>query len=473
MDKIETPFPATGAGRKRTLAARLLMKSVVYSFALFGLLFIVLLVFVLGMLRQETGVVADVPDKAILFVDFNESYPEMRSDDLFSEFSDVPALSFYDLTKAINLAALDPKVKALIGNVSLSGLGLAQIEDLRSSIRVFRSAGKKAYLYSTGFGSFGQGTREYYLAAAFDEIWMQPNTEVGITGVGIEVPFIRGLLDKLGIVPEFYARHEYKNAAASLLNKGFSPEYRSETEKLGGGMFRRITADIAADRGLDEGNVKKAVDEAPVAAEKALEKKLIDKIAYKPDLIEQVMDETGGEMINLVDYALNIKEGRKNRPSVALMVIDGMITEGESSANPFEGEATAGSETIVAQLDEIARDKSVKALVLRINSPGGSYTAANEIWYAVNRMKSEKMIPVVVSMGDYAASGRLFYCPVGRLCHCRTAEHYGFHRRFGRQDGSERTLEKAGRQLGRSKVRAQCRNFKRQSSVQPGRKEGV
>ena len=156
------------------------------------------------------------------------------------------------------------------------------------------------------------------------------------------------------------------------------------------------------------GNVKKAVDEAPVAAEKALEKKLIDKIAYKPDLIEQVMDETGGEMINLVDYALNIKEGRKNRPSVALMVIDGMITEGESSANPFEGEATAGSETIVAQLDEIARDKSVKALVLRINSPGGSYTAANEIWYAVNRMKSEKMIPVVVSMGDYAASGGYF-----------------------------------------------------------------
>lgn len=408
MDKIETPFSATGAGRKRTLAARLLMKSVVYSFALFGLLFIVLLVFVLGMLRQETGVVADVPDKAILFVDFNESYPEMRSDDLFSEFSDVPALSFYDLTKAINLAALDPKVKALIGNVSLSGLGLAQIEDLRSSIRVFRSTGKKAYLYSTGFGSFGQGTREYYLAAAFDEIWMQPNTEVGITGVGIEVPFIRGLLDKLGIVPEFYARHEYKNAAASLLSKGFSPEYRSETEKLGGGIFQRMAADIAADRGLDEGDVKKAVDEAPVAAEKALEKKLIDKIAYKPDLIEQVMDETGGEMINLVDYALNIKEGRKNRPSVALMVIDGMITEGESSANPFEGEATAGSETIVAQLDEIARDKSVKALVLRINSPGGSYTAANEIWYAVNRMKSEKMIPVVVSMGDYAASGGYF-----------------------------------------------------------------
>lgn len=413
MDKIETPFPVTSISRKKRLAARLLMKSVVYSFALFGLLFIVLLVFILNMLGQETVMTADVPDKAILVVDFNENYPERRSDDLFSEFSDVPTLSFYDLTKAINLAALDPKVKALVGNINISGLGLAQIEDLRSSIGIFRRMGKKAYLYSTGFGSFGQGTREYYLATAFDEIWMQPNTEAGITGVSIEVPFVRGLLDKIGIVPEFYARHEYKNAAASLLSRDFSPQYREEMKKLGGGIFDRIVADIAKDRNIGEDEVRRAVNEAPVAAEKALEKKLIDKIAYKPDLIAQVMDETGGEMINLVDYALNIKEGNKKHPSIALLVIDGMIVEGESNTSPFEGETTAGSETIIAQLDEIARDESVKALVLRINSPGGSYTASNEIWYAVNRMKEQKKIPVVVSMGDYAASGGYFVSLAG------------------------------------------------------------
>ena len=413
MNQIETPFPALKTNRKKALATKILMKSVVYSFALFGLLFILLLLFVLNMLRQDDFVAAEVPEKAILVVDFNENYAETRSDDLFTEFSGVPSLSFYDLIKAINLAALDPKVKAFIGNVSVSGLGLAQIEDLREAVKVFRSTGKKAYLYSTGFGSFGQGMREYYLATAFDEIWMQPTTEVGITGVSIEVPFVRGLLDKFGIKPEFYARHEYKNAAASLLNKEFSKEYQSEMKKLGGGIFEKMIEDMAEARGIAKKEIEKAVNEAPIAAEKALELKLIDKISYKPDLIEQVMNDTNAEMVNVLDYALNIKEGKKNRPTVALMVLDGMITEGESMSSPLQGEAAVGADTVARQLDEIAQDENVKALVLRINSPGGSYTASNEIWYAIMRMKSKKMIPVVVSMGDYAASGGYFVALAG------------------------------------------------------------
>lgn len=399
--------------RKKALATKILMKSITYSFALFGLLFIVLLLFVLNMLKQDSFVAAEVPDKAVLVVDFNENYAETRSDDLFTELSGVPSLSFYDLIKAINLAALDPKIKAFIGNVSVSGLGLAQIEDLREAVKVFRSTGKKAYLYSTGFGSFGQGMREYYLATAFDEIWMQPTTEVGITGVSIEVPFVRGLLDKVGVVPEFYARHEYKNAAASLLNKGFSKEYRSEMEKLGSGIFEKMVEDMAKARGVAKAEIEKAVNEAPITAEKALEMKLIDKISYKPDLIEQVMNDTDAKMVNVLDYALNIKEGKKNRPTVALMVLDGMIVEGESVSNPLQGEAVVGADTVVQQLDEIAKDENVKALVLRINSPGGSYTASNEIWYAIMRLKSKKMIPVVVSMGDYAASGGYFVALAG------------------------------------------------------------
>lgn len=413
MNQIETPFPALKTNRKKALVTKILMKSVVYSFALFGLLFILLLLFVLNMLRQDDFVAAEVPEKAILVVDFNENYAETRSDDLFTEFSGVPSLSFYDLIKAINLAALDPKVKAFIGNVSVSGLGLAQIEDLREAVKVFRSTGKKAYLYSTGFGSFGQGMREYYLATAFDEIWMQPTTEVGITGVSIEVPFVRGLLDKFGIKPEFYARHEYKNAAASLLNKEFSKEYQSEMKKLGGGIFEKMIEDMAEARGIAKKEIEKAVNEAPISAEKALELKLIDKISYKPDLIEQVMNDTNAEMVNVLDYALNIKEGKKNRPTVALMVLDGMITEGESMSSPLQGEAAVGADTVARQLDEIAQDENVKALVLRINSPGGSYTASNEIWYAIMRMKSKKMIPVVVSMGDYAASGGYFVALAG------------------------------------------------------------
>lgn len=407
------PFPMVKNSRKKLLAARLLMKSAVYAFALFGLLFVSILLLVLYMLRQDGGVVAEVPEQAILTVDFNENYQELRSDDLLSEFSDLPASSFYDLNRAINLAARDKKVKALIGKVSLSELGLAQIDDLRASIKAFRSAGKKAYLYSTGFGSFGRGTKEYYLATAFDEIWMQPNTEVGITGVGIEVPFARGLLDKLGVFPEFYARHEYKNAMASLQNRAFSPQYRSEMTKLGGGIFEKIVFEIADERGIKPEEVKKAINMAPLAAEEALDKKLIDKIGYKSDLLKLVIEETQGETIDALDYMLNRGQKQKKSPRIAMVVVEGMIAEGKSGANLLDGGKIVGADTIAAQLDEAAQDKNVKALVLRINSAGGSYTASNEIWYAINRLKSEKKLPVVVSMGDYAASGGYFVALAG------------------------------------------------------------
>lgn len=413
MDKFEVPFPTLNKNKKKALATKILLKSIIYSFAIFGLLFIVLLFIVLGMLRQDAGVTKSIPNKAIVVIDFNQPYPETRNDDLFSELTEVQPVSFYDLIKSINLAAIDPRVKAIIGNVSISGLGLAQIQDLRDSITTFRSMGKKAYLYSTGMGSFGRGTKEYYLATAFDEIWMQPNTEVGITGVGIEVPFVKGLLDKIGISPEFYARHEYKNAVASLLSKEFSPQFKSEMEKLGGGIFETMVSDIAKAREISAEEFKTAVNEAPLFADVALSKKLIDKVAYKPELIEMVMDETSAEMIDIIDYSLHIKDGEQDNPTVALLVIDGMINEGKSASNPFQGEAIAGSETIVEQLDAIGRDKNVKALILRINSPGGSYTASNEIWYAINQMKSKKKIPVIVSMADYAASGGYFIALAG------------------------------------------------------------
>lgn len=413
MDNFEAPFPNITKSKKKTLATRILLRSVVYSFAIFGLLFIVLMFVLLGMLRQDAGIVKDVPNKAIVFIDFNESYPEMRSDDLFTELSETQSMSFYDLIKIINLAALDPKVKAIIGNVSISNLGLAQIQDLRDSIATFKLSGKKAYLYSTGFGSFGKGTSEYYLATAFNEIWMQPNTEVGITGVAMEIPFVKGLLDKIGVEPEFYTRYEYKTAVSSLVNKDFTPEFKSEMKRLGSSLFGRIVEDIAAVRKLDVKEVEKAVNEAPLFAESALEKGLIDKVAYKPELIETVMDETNAEMINVLDYYLNIKEGGKKNPTIALMVVDGVINEGKSSSNPLQGESVAGSDTIIEQLDAIAQDRNVKALVLRINSPGGSYTASNEIWYAVKKMKEKKKIPVIVSMSDYAASGGYFLALAG------------------------------------------------------------
>lgn len=228
MSEKLTPFPKDTAKRKKKLAVRILIKSLVYAFAIFGILFILLLLVILGLLRQEPGRATTIPRQTVLKINFDEAYREVRSDNLLTEISEVSPLSFYDLVKAINLAAIDDRVKVLVGRVGNSPLGLAQIQELRQAVATFRSKGKKAYIFSAGFGSFGGGTSEYYLASAFDEIWMQPNTDLGLTGIAMEVPFFRKLLDKVGIKPEFYARYEYKNAMASVLDERMSEPFRQE-----------------------------------------------------------------------------------------------------------------------------------------------------------------------------------------------------------------------------------------------------
>ncbi len=375
MTEFNKPFPELKIKKSKAAAARILLKSLTYSFALFGLLFILLLVVLANMLGSPSVMVHPVPSRAVLTLDLDRPYPESRSDDLLAEFSEEPSLSFYDLIKAVNVAALDNKVQALVADVGNTSLGLAQIQDLREAVKAFRSTGKKAYLYSSGMGSFGGGTDDYYLASAFDEIWMQPNTEIGITGLNIEVPFLKGLLDKVGITAEFYAR---------------------------------IVADVCADRKLDENIFRRLVNRAPLSADEGLKEGLIDKTAFKPDLLEKVLDETKGEMIDVYDYAYSLEESGKKLPTIAFLVVDGTISGGKSLSNPLQGESIVGSETLIQQLDEIANNKYVKALLLRINSPGGSYTASAEIWNALSRLKEKRKLPIVVSMGDYAASGGYF-----------------------------------------------------------------
>lgn len=413
MTEFKSPFPEMKVKKRKAIAARILLKSVTYSFAIFGLLFILLLLILINMLGRSSVAVKPVPPRAIITLDLNRDYSENRSDDLWAEFSELPNISFYDLIKAINVAALDDRVKAVVAHVNNSRLGLAQIQDLRQAVSAFRSTGKKAYLYSSGFGSFGRGTNEYYLATSFDEIWMQPNTEIGITGLNIEVPFLKNMLEKIGISAEFYTRYEYKNAVATLINSAMTPQYKEEMEQMGGSLFNRIVKDVSLNRKLEEKQFRDLINRAPIFAEDGIKEKLIDKIAYKPELLEKVITETKGQMIDMYDYSLSIEENSGRLPSIAFLVVDGAIDSGKSRTNPLQGEVSVGSETVIQQLDEIAKNKDIKAVVLRINSPGGSYTASNEIWNALKRLKEKRKLPIVVSMSNYAASGGYFIALAG------------------------------------------------------------
>ena len=170
MNDFDAPFTQNCYQPPRATAFRILLKATVCALAVFGLLFILLLALLAGFVGSDGRVKAVVPPQAIMTINFDDHFGEMRGDDLLTELAEIKAQSFYDLVKAINLAADDDRIKAVVATIGSSPLGMAQIEDIRQSIAAFRKSGKKAYLFSSGMGSFGNGTGEYLLASAFDEI---------------------------------------------------------------------------------------------------------------------------------------------------------------------------------------------------------------------------------------------------------------------------------------------------------------
>ncbi len=398
---------------KKKVGLQLIAKTIVYAFAVFGVLFILILIGVLGIM-SPVKMAVKVPDKAVLTVDFDTAYAEVRGDDFFAEFTDVPVYSFFDLIRAINTAAGDDRIKAMAATVSTSALGLAQIQEIVSAVEFFKSKGKEAHIYSNGMGSFGGGTKEYYLASYFDKIWLQPTSDIGMTGVHIEVPFFKNILKKIGVEPEFYARNEYKTAAESLVSSGFTPAYKEEMSKLGSGLFNQLAEGIAEAKDLELDEVKKIIDKAPIFSSEAVNKyHLADYLGYRQDMEEKLMKKYEAKLLDINDYmyTINDYEG-EDLPQVAIVVLEGAIQNGDSSNNPMR-EAVIGSKTVQKQLEELSQRKNLRAVVLRINSPGGSYAASDEIFYILNKFKKEKKIPIVVSMSNYAASGGYFIALAG------------------------------------------------------------
>jgi len=390
----------------------IISNTIVYAFAIFGVLFILILASVMFMMNPGPRLLP-IPEKTVLTVDFDRSYSEVRGDDLLAEFIDQPVSSVIDLIRAIHNAAFDPRVQAIYATVGQTPLSLAQIQDISNAVRHFRKAGKQAYLFSNTMGSFGNGSKEYYLGLAFDEIWMQPNSDLGLTGVNIEVPFFKNILNRIGVEAEFYSRYEYKNAAASLLDAKLKPAYQQELTRLGSGLFKQLNIGINLWRDIAPAELTEIFDSAPLSAEDALEAGLIDKVAYREDLTDFLNNKYNAEMIDIDAYISHIHyRFDESKPIIAVMTLEGVIENGKSSDMPVN-DAVIGSETVVSQLKELTGQKNVKALILRINSPGGSYIASAEIWHALMAFKQKNNIPIVVSMSSYAASGGYFIALAG------------------------------------------------------------
>ncbi len=411
MPDLKSPFPRNSNNLRKKIVTKILIKSVTYAFAIFGVLFILLLLTVLGVVKTSVPSVK-MPKNAILTVDFDLPFPEVRQDSLLTEVVPTGPVSFRDLRWAIVCAAKDDNIKALAARINVSALGMAQLQELRKSVQLFKESGKPAYIYSPGFGSFGGGTGEYYLATSFSEITMQPNAEVGLTGVGAEIPFFRSVFDKVGVSPEFFGRYEYKNAMASFTDKKISPAFENNMNI----MLARLN--VALVKGALDARFSQPTkedffnlaDKAPFSAEYAQSVGLVDKLAFEGEWRDEIRRKHDAKFASLSDYAAGLHLNRRG-PKLAIITLEGAIGDAYSLNPAAENEIN--SREVLEIIDEIKNDKQVVGALVRVNSPGGSYSASAEIWNALNNLKKAKHIPLVVSMGDYAASGGYFISLAG------------------------------------------------------------
>ncbi len=319
-----------------------------------------------------------------------------------------------DVLDGLHRAGRDTRVRALVAKVGGRPIGLAAVQELRAAVAAFRAAGKLAVAFAESFGEFSAGTVPYYLATAFDTIYLQPSGDLGLTGIAVERVFLREALDRLGASFEVDKRHEYKSAAEQVTERGFSGPAREATERLIGSVSEQVAAAIADRRSVPPGQARELIDRGPFLAEQALAAGLVDALGYRDEVYAHVRKRAGHGAVQL--YLSRYQRARAlaerartaaapRRPGVALIHATGPIRRGRSGRGPLS--PAMGSDTIAATIRAAAADEQSRAIVLRVNSPGGSYVASDTIWREVVRARAAGT-PVVVSMADVAASGGYF-----------------------------------------------------------------
>ena len=386
-------------------------RSTKISLALLGGL-LVLAVGALAALRllPGRGSTVKVPSRTILTLNLERSLPESVPEDPFSAFRAEAPLTLRDVTEMLERAGSDEHVSGLVARVGAAPIGLAHSQEIRDAVKAFRAKKKFAVAYSETFGEFGPGNGAYYVATAFDEIWLQPSGDLGLNGLVLEVPFLRGTLDKLGVKPEYGQRHEYKNAMNLFTDTRFTPAYREAEQRLLDSIWGQMVSGIAEGRKLPPERVRALAEGGPILGTEAKEAKLVDGLAYWDETSEKLKSRAGpgAEFLSLSKY--RDAEGSpydSGTHTFALIHGLGGVSRGRGGYNPVLDSWTMGSETVASAFRKAVKDPDVKAIVFRVDSPGGSYVASDTIWREVARARKAGK-PVVVSMGNVAASGGYF-----------------------------------------------------------------
>ncbi|MBX3501858.1 MAG: signal peptide peptidase SppA [Alphaproteobacteria bacterium] len=310
---------------------------------------------------------------------------------------------------ALRHAAADQRVIGLVATLSGGGPGIASVQELREAIAFFRAAGKFAIVYTESFDTGPGGLRNWYLASAFEQIWLQPSGDFGVVGIAAQVPFLKDGLDRLGVRFEGGKRLEFKSAPNTFLESGFTTAHRENLQALVDGLFGQVIEDVARSRNLPADELRRLIDTAPLAPSDALSARLVDKLGYRDEVMAEIERRAGRKdaLYEFADYLGDSDVRARRGEAIAVVTVDGAIVSTDEGASPLTGGRLAVADRLARAIDEAAGEAEIKAIVVRIDSPGGSYPASDTIRRAIERAR-QKGKPVVVSFGDVAASGGYF-----------------------------------------------------------------
>ena len=350
----------------------------------------------LFLIMTAGGAPRPVPANSSLYLKIEAPFREIERSDLFSQFVQVPP-TLRGTVDSIRRASLDSRVRTLVIMPQTSGALWGQLQEIRGALEQFRSSGKPI----TAFLEYG-GAQEYYLASMADHIMMMPGGQLDLTGVATYELFFRGTLDKIGVFPDLLHIGEYKTASNTFTEKTFTPAHRDMSRSLNRDWYDELVRGIAAGRKRSEADIRRAIDGGPYIAEAARKAGLVDELGYE-DQVDDREPVKGTRRLEADQYEHALVRS-SGLPSVrmALLYAVGAIASGRSSFDS-PGGAVIGSETFVQWVRKVRVDPGIRAIIVRIDSPGGSAIASEAIWREL--MLAREVKPLIVSMGDVAASG--------------------------------------------------------------------
>jgi protease-4 len=370
---------------------------------------LIVLIFVIGFfaLASLKSKPTSVADGSTLILRLSGDVPERPAMEYPIPFlANKTPLTVQNVWSILRRAAKDSRIRAVVFEPEGASPGWAKMQEIRGDLENFRKSGKPLYAYLKA-----PSTRDYYMASAASKIYMAPVDTLNLKGVALELMYFKGTLDKLGVQVEVEHAGKYKDFGDMFTKTAMSPETREVLNGIADNVYDDLVSTIAKGRGKDAATIKATLDEGPFQSVQARAMGLVDDLRYEEEMftdLKKVLKQSALKKLDDHSYVGAPDSSVVSQDRVAWVVGEGTITRGDPDSS---GDNGLESTPFVKMLAKVAADTTIKAVVVRINSPGGEVTASDEMWRAMNELKKKK--PVVISMSDAAASGGYFMAMTG------------------------------------------------------------